>query len=125
DRANLFAAANGAFARTMCISVAVAAALGVLFSARGGIDIVTLVGVLASGTLLAFATLQAQIVRLEEKHVASLAFSFLAPFAGLLGSVVSFMFERSVRSFFVGSAVGLAIALSVLHLAYRPVREST
>lgn len=114
DRKKLFAAANQVYLLTISVSILVAILFGLLFAYRGTIGFLTLSGVLVSGALLAFAALQSQIVRLEERHFASLGFSFLVPLSGLVGSVVCFIIKPSVDAFFIGSAVGLALSLIIL-----------
>lgn len=109
ERRKLFAAASGAFFLTLSASAAVAA-VGVYLFRFEEVHALTLGCVLASGALLAFASLQAQIVRLEERHAASLAFNFAVPALGLVGSAAGFLVDRSVQSFFVGSAAGLLLA---------------
>ena len=66
------------------------------------------VGVLLSGALLAFATLKAQIFRLQEKHSSSLYFTFLVPVVGLTSAFIAYLRIGSVDSFFYGSVVGLS-----------------
>jgi hypothetical protein len=114
QRRKLFGGATGTFAVTMTASIVVAVVLWIFVFGRESASFLTLASVLASGVLLAFVTLQAQVIRLEERHVASLAFNFVAPLVALVGSAVWFAVERSAQSYFFGSAVGLAAALAVL-----------
>lgn len=111
ERRRLFTAANGAFLATASSSILLAALL-FLSPVRPESSFVTAACALASGGLLAYAMLQAQIVRLEERHFASLCFNFLIPFSGLIGSFVAFALERTVQSFFVGATLGLGISLA-------------
>ena len=114
QRRVLFATGNTAFL-LLVVAVCVLALL-VFWAFLGQSDIryVTFFYVLVSGVLLAFASFQAQIVRLDEKHLSSLCFSFVAPLAGLGGGAVVFLVNQSVKSFFLGSVVGVSIALIVL-----------
>jgi O-antigen/teichoic acid export membrane protein len=126
QRRKLFGGATGTFAVTMTASIVVAVMLWIFVFGRESASFLTLASVLASGVLLAFVALQAQVIRLEERHFASLAFNFVAPLLALVGSAVWFAAERSAQSYFFGSAVGLAAALAVLWRAgeiqvYRPV----
>jgi O-antigen/teichoic acid export membrane protein len=110
ERSKLFAAANGAFLLTAGTSLAAAALVRVVFVTRSDIGVVTLSSAIVSGAVLAFSSLQAQIVRLEERHLSSLSYYFLVPLAGLVGSIAAFSMDRSVGAFFVGSAAGLMMA---------------
>jgi O-antigen/teichoic acid export membrane protein len=111
ERSRLFAAGNTAF-----LLIAAAAALGIVLVYRAtlgaaGAQTQTLVWVIASGGLLAFASLQAQVMRLREDHRGSLVYSFGVPLAGLSGSFVAFVLLKTAESFFVGSTVGLALGI--------------
>jgi O-antigen/teichoic acid export membrane protein len=110
----LFAAANQVFLVSAVIGCVVALVLWRRYAKDSSVDVLTLVSVLGSGVVLAFSSLQSQIVRLEEKHIWSLCFNFVAPLGGFLGGMVGFLAARSVRSFFFGSAVGASIALLAL-----------
>lgn len=116
EQGRLFAAANGVFLVTLSASVAFVISLFVIFDNRSGASFLILTGVLISGGVLAFSSLQSQIARLEEKHLSSLCYSFVLPLAGLVGSFISFFLERTVQSFFLGSAFGLLIALAGLRI---------
>jgi O-antigen/teichoic acid export membrane protein len=111
DQRRLFAAANGVFLFTSVFSILFATTIYVAFLGRAGTFLVATTGVVASGALLAYSSLQAQIVRLEERHLASLCFNFLIPLCGFAGSLASFVLLRTVQSFFWGSAIGLGVAL--------------
>jgi O-antigen/teichoic acid export membrane protein len=111
EQRRLFAAANGAFLVTAFFSTLLVAILSVGTIDRPGESYLAISGSLASGVLLAYSLLQAQIVRLQERHLASLYFNFVVPVAGLIGSIVAFILARSVTSFFLGSMTGLVIAL--------------
>jgi O-antigen/teichoic acid export membrane protein len=110
---SLYAAANLVF----CGNVAVATLLGgvlyfvVLRGREAAVPFPTFGLVLASGILTAYATLLAQVVRLQERHAASLAFNFVVPAAGLLGSALAFALRGNVSSYFLGGTLGLAAGL--------------
>ncbi len=109
DRQRLYSGAVRVFALTLSITLALGIC-GMFFSpGQIGIDFIAIGGVVISGSLLALAMLQAQISRLEEDHLSSLAFSFLIPFAGLAGSAIAFMLNPTVAAFFSGSAVGMLL----------------
>ena len=111
QRRQLFSAANTAF--MLMALPATAIVLFVFFafanSSAGGLPLLSYV--LTTGILAAYASLQAQIIRLDELHLASLGFSFLAPLAGLIGGGAVFLIEETVQSFFFGSAIGLSLAM--------------
>jgi len=111
QRQQIFASANGAFLITLSSSLVLALILFIIFFRHGAESYGTMAWVCASGGLSAFSTLQAQLVRLEEKHGASMWFNFAVPLLGLLGSGVAFFTQRTVQSFFLGSSVGMAAGL--------------
>lgn len=112
----LFSAANISFLIITAVVIAVAAII--LFFSEKNTDnsFFTLTCVLISGALLAFASLQAQLVRIEEKHVHSLLLNFFPPFAGFVGALVAFFLQRTVASFYIGSLVGIAAILLVFKI---------
>lgn len=114
DRQKLFAAANSAFIFTLSISLVILSVSYETLNTGSNKTQLTLLYVMFSGGLLAFASLQTQIVRLEEKHLASLCFNFVLPFAGLVGSSLAFYYFRTVSSFYWGTAIGLSISLAVM-----------
>jgi len=111
DRKRLFAAANSVFLATSACSIVLAVILFVAFVEHATNSLLTFAFVVASGGLFAYSSLQAQIIRLDERHFASLGFSFMVPFCGLVGSFIAFLLEGTVQSFFLGSTIGLAISL--------------
>jgi O-antigen/teichoic acid export membrane protein len=111
QKKQLFAAANSTFIITLISSIVLAIILYVSFFGRSEISFFMLFGVLSSGSLIAYSMLQAQTLRLEEKHLPSICFSFAFPLAGLIGCFVAFYFLRTVQSFFWGSTIGMTIAL--------------
>jgi O-antigen/teichoic acid export membrane protein len=115
-RGQLFGAANAAFAVMGTVSIALALFLfGILakpsIESSYGLASVILVGILS-----AFLSLQAGLVRLEERHLASLTLGFLGPLGGLVGGFVGFLNAQSVSAFFVGSALGLSVSVFVFGL---------
>ncbi len=111
QRARLFAAANNAFLLMALGAIAFTTLVWVMFFKNSEMTLLTYTSVLGGGVLLALSSFQALLVRLEEKHLSSLLFSFLPPFTGLVGGFVAFMLARTVQSFFVGTAVGMLISL--------------
>lgn len=110
----LFAAANSVFWLMAIIAIAISLFIFAVFIQQPEINFLVLGCTLASGILLAFSSLQAQIVRLVESHLASLSFNFLVPLVGLAISGIFFFFEKTVQSFFFGSVAGISIFLVVL-----------
>jgi O-antigen/teichoic acid export membrane protein len=70
--------------------------------------------VIASGCVLAFATLQSQTVRLEEKHFASLSYSFIIPLCSTLAAFGALLIDSDVKMFFVGTTLGGVVPMVVL-----------
>ena len=107
----LFTAANGCFVVTLACAVL---AVGMFAAAIEDtkVLIAPLVFAIASGAILAHASLQAQMVRLEERHIESIYLNFLIPMSGLIGSLAAFTVQRTVPSFFLGSTVGLTLSLA-------------
>lgn len=113
----LFAAANSSFAIMSGLATIVAVIVHWAFLPVSDGDLLTLASVVASGLLLAFASLQAQVLRLQERHVASLSFSFVVPLAGFIGGAIAFLIAPAGLSvFFAGTALGTAAALAAQRL---------
>lgn len=113
----LFTSANIAFLVIGTIVGCISFAILIFFVDDKNVSGFMLFYVLVSGVLLAYAFLQAQIVRLQENHFHSLLYSFFPPFTGLFGSFSFFYFERTVHSFFVGTAAGVTLSILGLWLA--------
>lgn len=116
EQKKLFSAANSSFLCTLVTALVFSWIIFSILVKRTDVSFITLASVLASGALLAFATLQAQTVRLQEKHFSSLCFNFVMPMAGVAGSFIAFYLERTVQSFFLGSVIGLLIAIAGLSI---------
>lgn len=67
--------------------------------------------VIVAGVLTAFFSLQAALVRLEERHLASLSLSFVPALAALIGGACGFVVGGSVGSFYVGTAAALVLVM--------------
>lgn len=119
ERSKLFAAANGVFVFTIGVSIAIAF-VGGIFALGLDIDVISLASVIFSGGLLAFAGLQAQLIRLEERHIASLSFSFLVPAVSVVASAIAFFTWHTTESFFLGSFVGLLLTVVALWISGLP-----
>jgi O-antigen/teichoic acid export membrane protein len=110
ERQDLFAGASCVFLLTGGGTLIIATVLGLLVFRQIQIDIITLGSVLASGWLLAYTTVQTHFARVQEEHLSSLYFSFLVPAVSLLFSIIFFLLDRSVRSFFLGAALGASLS---------------
>jgi O-antigen/teichoic acid export membrane protein len=119
DRQRLYAAAMGSLISTLAITLVVS--ICVIFVVLGPRNIGSFgyAGIVVSGSLMALTTLQAQISRLEEDHMASLTFSFLIPLAGVAGSAIAFANVPSVEAFFAGSGLGMLVVTAILHRRLR------
>jgi len=89
---------------------AVAALLVYLYRVQAHGSVAEFLAVVACGALTAFFANQAAFSRLDERHFRSLTIGFAAPLAGLLAAAVAFWVWRSVPAFFMGMAIGLAVA---------------
>ncbi|HEX2825372.1 MAG TPA: lipopolysaccharide biosynthesis protein [Burkholderiales bacterium] len=116
EQKRLFAAANTVFVASALCSAVGAAAIFALFVGRQDASPLAVFYVVLSGTLLAYASLQAQIVRLDERHAAALWFNFLVPLTGLAGSIAAFAVQSTVLAFFAGSTAGLMLGLAAAWL---------
>lgn len=110
-QSGLFTSANSVFTCLSAGATVVAVGVFALFLAGRHGSPWILPATLAGGVLTAFFALQAMLVRLQERHGASLALGFLAPMAGLIGAGVGFAALRNVDGFFGGMAAGLLTAL--------------
>jgi O-antigen/teichoic acid export membrane protein len=115
SRRRLFGAANGVFLLMAAASIAVGVLLFTVNAPRE-LHTLTLLSAIGSGALLGYASLQAQLVRLEEAHSTSLYFNFVVPLAGLIGSAVAFWFAGTAAAFFVGSMAGLTVSIAAASL---------
>jgi len=108
----LFASANLSFLLMATCSATVAFIWTLLF--RSDASPIGSASVIGGGLLLAFASLQAQLLRLKENHVGSLSFSGLAPLAALAGGMVGVGVAATAPAYFEGSVIGAASAFLLL-----------
>jgi O-antigen/teichoic acid export membrane protein len=113
----MFGAANFTFILMAIPAILLAAALYAVFLPAAGAALWLPVSIIAGGLLTAFAALQANLVRLEERHIESLALSFFVPLGGYLGGGLAFHLHGDLASFFHGTALGLAVAALGLALS--------
>jgi len=122
QREELFSAATRVFILNALIVGVVAILALTPFASRAGIQLSTVAWALVGGGLLATSTLQARLIRLEEEHLKSLLFSFLAPFAGVVGGFVAFTIRRDVEAYFLGLSIGVVVGIVPLWRVRRGFR---
>ncbi len=123
QRQKLFSDANDVFKTTVGVTLLVAVTYLYLMEELK-IDAPVILCVLISGAVMSYSLLQSQIMRLEEKHVASLGFSFVVPAVSLLIGGVAFGMTRALSGFFVGSCLGLVLSsLIVVKIYYQKSYE--
>lgn len=117
QRQNLFSDANHVFKRTIGVTLFVAVTY--LYFMEGlKIDASVFLCVLISGAVMSYGLLQAQIMRLEEKHIASLGFSFVAPSLSLLIGGVAFGMTHTLSGLLIGSCLGLVLSTLIVVKTY-------
>ena len=116
-RASLFGSANSVFLLVASATAAVAVVAGSRILGPADASGFALSSVIVAGVVTAFCAQQAQLVRLEEDHRASLVLSFFPPAAGLVGGFLGYLLGGSVSAFFLGSAVALTACLLVVGVA--------
>lgn len=112
--ARLFAVANTAFLAMVFVTAVLSAFIWLFFFRYSNVGIVAYASVFICGLLLAFATFQAQIVRLDEKHRWSLLFSTFPQLVTITSGFLAFVLFGTVLSFFLGSALGVLVSLLCL-----------
>jgi O-antigen/teichoic acid export membrane protein len=73
-----------------------------------------LLAVVIGGVLVAYSSLQGSLIRLEERHGESLTIGFLPPIVGIVGGVIALRRASDVASYFIGSTIAMAIAMTLL-----------
>jgi O-antigen/teichoic acid export membrane protein len=109
-RFKLFSISNGVFLYLSLLAVVITIIVYSLPIWHIKIGVTEQVSVLIGGILIAFFTLQATLVRLEERHLESMALLFFAPLTGLCTAFIAFYIWRDVGAFYVGFVVGLLLA---------------
>lgn len=117
DRSTLYTAANSAFIVMLgawcVVGTSVLTMTGKL--EQTGNTIAAALG----GFALGFATLQSQMLRLQERHYPAIWVQFAASIASFLGGGLFFVIHPSVSAFFTGSSV--AIVATLAWLAFRRI----
>lgn len=124
ERRGVLDAGGGAFAiLASLVALLVFAISGWLQQQTGAtladIAILALVGILSG-----FYLLQAQIVRLEERHLVSLTLNNAPMLVAFLGGFVGFLAVGTLAGFFTGMALGLSISFLVFFNLYTNLRRS-
>lgn len=109
QRQKLFSDAKHVFKTTVGVTLIIFG-LYVYFIEKFKIDATVLLCILIYGAIMSYCLLQSQLMRLEEKHIASLGFSFAAPAMSLLIGAIVFGITHTLDVFFVGSCLGLALS---------------
>lgn len=117
QRQNLFSDAYHVFKTTIGVTLLVAVTY-LYFMEELKIDAPVILCVLISGAAISYSLLQAQIMRLEEKHIASLGFSFVAPAVSLLIGGIAFGMTHTLSGFFIGSCLGLIFSILIVVKIY-------
>lgn len=117
QRQKLFWDACHVFKATISVTLLVAVTY-LYFMEELKVDAPVILCVLISGAVMSYSLLQAQIMRLEEKHIASLGFSFVAPVVSLLVGGIAFGMTHTLSSFFVGSCLGLIFSILIVVKIY-------
>lgn len=125
DRSHLYAASMRAYLVTLAITLIVSFCVIDVSLGWKSINALGFTGVIVSGSLMALASLQAQIARLEEDHLTSLVFSFIIPLAGVGGSAMAFNLIPSVDAFFAGSGLGMLLATASFYRCLRGLTPAT
>jgi O-antigen/teichoic acid export membrane protein len=110
QRQKLFSDAKHVFKTTVVVTLFISV-LYLYFIEEFKIDAALIVCILMSGAIMSYCSLQSQLMRLEEKHTASLGFSFAAPAVSLLIGGVAFGMTHTLYGFFFGSCLGLALSV--------------
>lgn len=113
ERLRIYSAAVPVFHISAALSALIAITILGAIWPRFREDFFSIITAVASGVLLAYALLQSQLVRLDERHMDSLYFSFGMPSFGLLCSGAAFFFRGTVESFYVASTLGLLLAMGI------------
>ena len=118
ERRRVLSAANGVFVLLLGTALLLLVVLSGWLRRETGATATEIWLLAAIGALSGFYVLQAQLVRLNELHLASLVLNNAPMFAAFLGGFVGFLIDGTVRSFFVGMALGLACSLPAFARLY-------
>ena len=125
QRRKLFSDANSALKILLGVTLIVAV-LYIYFMQELKINALLILYVLISGVFMSYGLLQAQIMRLEEKHFASLGFSFVVPSVTLLISGIAFGITHTLSGFFFGSCLGLILStFAISRIFFQKTKEYT
>jgi O-antigen/teichoic acid export membrane protein len=114
SRNRLLSSANGVFVYLAAVAVSLSVIVYALPIWSVDLELGTQLAVTLGGLLAAYLTLAANLVRLEERHIASIAFGTVAPLFGQAAAFVAVFALRNVPAFYFGTAIGLAAAFVVL-----------
>jgi O-antigen/teichoic acid export membrane protein len=115
-RDGLFGAANSAFAAVSAPAVLLVIAIYFVFLRDDAVTPMVLASVIVSGLLTAYATFQANMVRLEEAHTDSVVLGFFVPVGGLAGGVIAVLLRPGFGAYFLGTSAGLLLTSLMLSI---------
>ena len=111
DRGRLFAAANSSFVVLGVSSTVLLLGIYVLFLRDSGAPPAAMFAVVIAGLVAAYVAITASLVRLDERHGASVALGFFVPVSALAGGAVGLWIMNTVTGFYAGSAIGSVVSL--------------
>lgn len=117
-RLRLFKTANSVFfVMSIFISIAIIVGSGIIYHSNDNI-FRSAIYIILSGILSAFFVFQSTIIRLEEKHLLSISYTFIP-------SIISYIFGfsfvyvfRDGDSFFLGSLLGFIFSIPILKVLF-------
>ena len=63
--------------------------------------------------ILSYCSLQFQLLRINEKHIKSIIFSFFIPLVGFIGALILYSNSRNYEFYFYGASIGLTISIII------------
>jgi len=63
--------------------------------------------------ILSYCSLQFQLLRINEKHIKSIIFSFFIPLVGFIGALILYSNFRNYEFYFYGASIGLTISIII------------
>ena len=111
SKKSLFSASFSTFFLNATVSMILFLIVWLFFFRTTSLTLVAFVGMLVTSVLLSFAAFFSRLIRLDERHLSSLLYSFVVPFSALAGSLLGFLLYRNLEAIFLGSAFSSSCAL--------------